>query len=167
MLFNRDDMRSDGPSAVAPAPSIAGVSRRWNRSHTPAGQTGLPGLFAGFLDFAVFDMHVIEEIFCPSPAFPGRNRADIGGEFRGISSNIVKTPGSLNWVVPHTMNSRTSMVLPQPAVPDIGVSCPAGRLPRVMSSRPAIPVGDFGSDGASGSESTHAVRGMGGPHRVS
>ena len=53
------------------------------------------------------------------------------------------TPGSPYWVAPRTMNSIAINVLPQPAPPQIKVGLPAGRPPRVITSRPWMPVGHF------------------------
>src|SRR5688500_14824104 len=57
----------------------------------------------------------------------------------------MKAPGSPNCVAPRTRNSIASSVLPQPGPPQISVGRPLGSPPPVISSRPAIPVGTFGS----------------------
>src|SRR6185312_633012 len=64
----------------------------------------------------------------------------------GNSSNVINTPGSLNSVTPRTRNSTPNMLLPQPAPPHTSVGRPFGNPPSVISSRPLIPVGDFGKE---------------------
>src|SRR5678816_4232374 len=60
------------------------------------------------------------------------------------SSNDMKTPGSLKSVAPRTRNSMAKSVLPAPALPQISVGRPAGKPPRVISSKPEIPVRSLG-----------------------
>ena len=62
-----------------------------------------------------------------------------------VSSKLMKAPGSPNCVAPRTRNSIASSVLPQPGPPHTSVGRPFGSPPPVISSRPSIPVGAFGS----------------------
>jgi hypothetical protein len=57
----------------------------------------------------------------------------------------MKTPASPNWVAPLTRKVMAMRVLPQPADPHSSVGRPMGSPPRVISSRPLIPVGAFSS----------------------
>src|SRR6185369_13050961 len=59
------------------------------------------------------------------------------------SSNDMKTPGSLKSVAPRTRNSMAKRVLPAPALPHTSVGRTAGKPPRVISSKPEIPVRSF------------------------
>ena len=60
-----------------------------------------------------------------------------------VSSKVMKTPGSSNSVMPRTMNSIASSVLPDPAPPQTSVGRLRGKPPSVISSRPLMPVGHF------------------------
>jgi hypothetical protein len=62
-----------------------------------------------------------------------------------FSSNVMSTPGSSKWRAPFTRKVSASKVLPDPGPPQTSVGRPVGRPPRVISSRPRIPVRVFGS----------------------
>src|SRR5664279_4294498 len=59
------------------------------------------------------------------------------------SSKDSRTPGSPNFCAPQARNSSPNRVLPDPAPPVTSVARPRGRPPRVISSKPSIPVGAF------------------------
>ena len=54
-------------------------------------------------------------------------------------------PGSPYRVAPLTRNVIANSVLPHPAAPHTSDGRPAGKPPSVISSKPAMPVGAFGS----------------------
>src|SRR5664279_1829553 len=66
------------------------------------------------------------------------------------SSKDSRTPGSPNFRAPQTKNSSPNRVLPDPAPPVTSVARPRGRPPRVISSKPPIPVGAFTNPAAPG-----------------
>src|SRR3954449_7532791 len=57
----------------------------------------------------------------------------------------MNTPGSSNCVTPFTRNVSAKSVLPQPAAPHTSDGRPVGRPPKVIASKPVIPVGALGS----------------------
>src|SRR5450755_1056935 len=82
----------------------------------------------------------------PSRSNPGRsNPSDdtFVANSAADSSKDSSTPGSPNSRAPQTRNSNPNRVLPVPAPPVTSVARPRGRPPRVTSSNPPIPVGDF------------------------
>ena len=82
----------------------------------------------------------------PSSRFRSKpSDATFAASSSAVSSNAMKTPGSPNSVAPRTRNSIANSVLPQPAPPQTSVGRPRGSPPPVISSRPWIPDGAFGS----------------------
>src|SRR4051812_38911613 len=57
----------------------------------------------------------------------------------------MNTPGSLNRVTPFTRKVTANSVLPQPAAPHTSDGRPVGRPPKVIASKPVMPVGALGN----------------------
>src|SRR6185369_7510591 len=55
----------------------------------------------------------------------------------------MNTPGWLKMVAPRTRNSMAKRVFPAPALPQMSVGRPEGKPPRVISSKPGMPVRSF------------------------
>src|SRR3979490_1566288 len=81
----------------------------------------------------------------PATSLPRSKPSDatLSASSSAVSSNVIKTPGSLKCVAPLTRNSMASSVLPHPAFPHTSVGRPDGKPPRVISSRPLTPVRDL------------------------
>ena len=112
-----------------------------------ANEKSLEIVFAGLLDLAALETHIVD-----GDLASGDEAIEIDAErayvFREIGGRLLecdRAPGSPNCCTPRTRNSIPNSVLPEPAPPVTSVVRPFGRPPKVISSNPAIPVGDFAS----------------------
>ena len=76
--------------------------------------------------------------YAPSEAF------DVLLDWLAVSSNATKIPGSPSKVAPWTTNCSAKIVLPAPGPPTNNDVRPLGKPPRVISSKPRMPVGALG-----------------------
>ena len=112
-------------------------------------------VFAGLLDLAALDVDVVQHdllLRCEVLAESKPSERTLAVSSAAFSSNIMNTPGSPNCVAPRTRNSMASIVLPQPAVPQISVGRPAGTRRRLSHRAPGFRWGLW-----SGRENFHVV----------
>src|SRR6195952_5837492 len=105
-------------------------------------------------------MPILPSATSPLRLYP--SDATLAARSSARSSKLMNTPGSLNLTTPFTRKVAPNRVLPLPAAPQISVGRPVGKPPKVMASKPEMPVGVFGSkvrlDTSSGIDYPYLIR---------